>query len=153
MNNPTSKDQSIITQVAAKIASDLTPKSDDVMSNISNWLLAFDACTDALISKALPTSDAPQPQPQQQMTYTPAPDPVQVATDRIMEAFPNSTVQEFSVNVKGQQHGPLPEWLASACRAKGVTEVWDNRDKLSQNPKRPWFKSTSSEDAFWAPRK
>jgi len=59
----------------------------------------------------------------------------------------------FTVRIKGKQHGPIPEWLPAACMAKGVTEVWDNRDRLAENPKRPWFKSTSSEDAFWAPRK
>jgi hypothetical protein len=30
--NTISKDQSIITQVAAKIAADLTPKTDDIMA-------------------------------------------------------------------------------------------------------------------------
>jgi len=148
MNTPTSKDQSIITQVAAKIAADLTPKSDDVMKNISDWVMAFDACAEALLAKAMYNEGHSAPS-----APAPTADPVQVATERIMEAFPNSTVQQFEVRVKGQQHGPLPEWLASACRAKGVTEVWDNRDKLSQNPKRPWFKSTTTEDAFWAPRK
>jgi hypothetical protein len=49
--NTISKDQSIITQVAAKIAADLTPKSDDVQINIANWLLAFDATSDALLEK------------------------------------------------------------------------------------------------------
>ena len=147
MNNPISKDQSIITQVAAKIAADLTPKSDDVLKNVSDWVMAFEAVTEELLNKALTAEVRTTPAP------APASDPVQIATERIMDAFPNSTVQQFEVRVKGQQHGPLPEWLASACRAKGVTEVWDNRDKLSVNPKRPWFKSTTTEDAFWAPRK
>lgn len=142
MNTP-SKDQSIVTQVAAKIAADLTPKGDDVMKNIADWVIAFDAVNDALSSKAL---SAPAAEP-----TTAQPDAVQ----QIMQAFPNTTVVQdagFSIRIKGTQHGPLPEWLAAACRAKGVTEVWDNRDKLSQNPKRPWFKSTTSDDAFWAPR-
>lgn len=147
MNTPTSKDQSIITQVAAKIAADLTPKSDDVLKNVADWVTAFECVTEELLNKAMPTNGGASPAPQNTQQTT------DVAVQRIMEAFPNSTMQEFSVRVKGQQHGPLPEWLADACRAKGVSEVWDNRDKLSQNPKRPWFKSTSSEDAFWAPRK
>ena len=49
--NTISKDQSIITQVAAKIAADLTPKTDDIMLNIANWAMAFDATTDALLQK------------------------------------------------------------------------------------------------------
>lgn len=144
MNTP-SKDQSIVTQVAAKIAADLTPKSNDVLQNIADWTMAFDAVNDALSTKAL---SAPASEPTvQQATDT--------AVQQIMQAFPNTTVVQdagFSIRVKGTQHGPLPEWLAAACKAKGVTEVWDNRDKLSVNPKRPWFKSTTSEDAFWAPR-
>jgi hypothetical protein len=77
----------------------------------------------------------------------------------IMEAFPDSTVVSqpsgngFGVRIKGKQHGPIPEWLNAECAKKGITEVWDNRDGLAANPKRPWFKSTSTEDAFWAPRK
>lgn len=143
MNTP-SKDQSIVTQVAAKIAADLTPKSDDVMKNIADWTMAFDAVNDALSMKAL---SAPAQEPTVQQNTD--------AVQAIMQAFPNTTVVQdagFSIRVKGTQHGPLPEWLAAACKAKGVTEVWDNRDKLSQNPKRPWFKSTTSDDAFWAPR-
>lgn len=146
MNTPAqpNKDQSIITQVAAKIASELTPKTDDVMNNVANWVLAFDACTDALLAKTMPTATVPTPAAHV--------DEVAQATERIMQAFPNTTVQSFSVRVKGTQHGPLPEWLAPACAAKGVTEVWDNRDKLSQNPKRPWFKAVNGDEAFWAPR-
>ena len=146
-----SKDQSIITQVAAKIAADLTPKTDDVNMNISNWAIAFEATTDALLTvhgmtamteqEALETVarefngtivDAPQPQ-QYQQTQT------------------QNT--GFQVRIKGKQHGPIPQWLVEACAAKGVTEVWDNRDGLAANPKRPWFKAVSGTDAFWEPRK
>jgi hypothetical protein len=56
------------------------------------------------------------------------------------------------VRVKGKQHGDIPAWLSAECAKKGVTEVWDNRDGLTVNPKRPWFKSTTSNDAFWAPK-
>jgi hypothetical protein len=143
------KDQSIVTQVAAKIASELTPKTDDVMANIASWVIAFEATTDALLTKHGMTDD-----PNQVATTV-----INSATQMIMEAFPDSTVVSqpsgngFGVRIKGKQHGPVPEWLNAECAKKGVTEVWDNRDGLAQNPKRPWFKSTSSEDAFWAPRK
>jgi hypothetical protein len=139
-----SKDQSIITQVAAKIAADLTPNTDDVMTNISNWLLAFDATTEALLEKhningivAEPTASAPT---------------VDEAVNAVMQAFPNTTPVSFEVRIKGKQHGPIPTWLHSACAEKGVTEVWDNRDGLAVNPKRPWFKSTTGTEAFWAPK-
>ena len=150
-----SKDQSIITQVAAKIAADLTPKTDDVNRNIADFLIAFDATTEALLGAHGMTASgsivgtAPQwAQEAQEEQFVQA----------VQNVFPNSQVvtaapsNGFSVRIKGKQHGPIPEWLASECAKKGVSEVWDNRDKLSENPKRPWFKSTTSEDAFWAPR-
>ena len=43
-----SKDQSIVTQVAAKIAADLIVKDTNTMSNIAEWLIAFDAVSEAL---------------------------------------------------------------------------------------------------------
>lgn len=146
--NTISKDQSIITQVAAKIAADLTPKTDDLQTNVGNWIVAFEVTTEALLKAHGMHAITDE---QQFVTA-------------VTEAFPTATVTQvaqpvaqtsggFSVRIRGQQHGPIPDWLSSACMAKGVTEVWDNRDKLAENPKRPWFKSTNSEDAFWAPRK
>jgi hypothetical protein len=159
-----SKDQSIITQVAAKIAADLTPKTDDLMTNITNWVIAFDATTDALLSVHGMTKSEPA-----------------VTTERILEVFEGSTVVTttpemyveatqpasaptwakeavsapaggFQVRIKGQQHGPIPAWLHKECAAKGVSEVWDNRDGLSANPKRPWFKAVEGGAGFWEPR-
>ena len=49
--NTISKDQSIITQVAAKIAADLTPKTDDLQTNVGNWVVAFDVTLEALLDK------------------------------------------------------------------------------------------------------
>ena len=155
--NTISKDQSIITQVAAKIAADLTPKVDDVQINIANWLLAFDATSDALLEKHGMTQLENQSSNEQNLQL-------------VQQAFPNSVVvtqstapqwaqqqtqpqtSGFQVRIKGNQHGDIPAWLHSECAKKGVTEVWDNRDGLSANPKRPWFKSTTSNDAFWAPK-
>lgn len=136
------KDQSIVMQVAAKIAAELTPKSDDVNANIVSFATAFDAVKDLMFSEH-GFSDEP--------TIT-----TEQAVENIQKAFPNATVTTtsggMSVRIKGKQHGPTPEWLAVACASKGVTEVWDNRDGLSANPKRPWFKSTTTDDAFWPPR-
>jgi hypothetical protein len=140
-----SKDQSIITQVAAKIAAELTPKGDDVMTNISNWVMAFDACTDALLSKHDMDANAPA---------VSEANAVANAIAMVTEAFPNTTssTSTFDVRIKGKQHGPIPEWLGEACRRDGVTEVWDNRDGLAANPKRPWFKAVNGDQAYWAPR-
>ena len=52
----------------------------------------------------------------------------------------------------GKQHGDIPEWLITACRRDGVSKVYDNRDGLAVNAKRPWFKSVVGEKAYWAPK-
>lgn len=149
-----SKDQSIITQVAAKIAADLTPKTDDLMTNISNWNIAFEATTEALLTVHGMTKGEPA-----------------VTTERILEVFEGSSVVTttpemyanatqpasapaggFQVSIKGKQHGPIPAWLNAECAKVGVREVWDNRDGLSANPKRPWFKAVQGDSAFWEPR-
>jgi hypothetical protein len=59
------------------------------------------------------------------------------------------------VRVRGNQHGPLPDWLVLEAFQAGVTEVYDNRADVLDNPKRPWFKATSGgkdAKAFWAPK-
>jgi hypothetical protein len=59
------------------------------------------------------------------------------------------------VKVRGNQHGPLPDWLILEATQAGVTEVYDNRADVLDNPKRPWFKATSGgkdAKAFWAPK-
>jgi len=135
------KDQSIVMQVAAKIAAELTPKSDDVNANIVSFATAFDAVKDLMFTEHGFSGES---------AVTP-----EQAVANVQQAFPNATVTTtggMSVRIKGKQHGPIPEWLVTACASKGVTEVWDNRDGLSANPKRPWFKSTTTDDAFWAPR-
>lgn len=156
-----SKDESIITQVAAKIAADLIPPDTDVNMNIANWSIAFDAVRDAMFAAH---GSAPQPAPQQ-VAPSHISDPVAV----VNEVFPNSQpvahpqfnqpMTNMSVAVKGTQHGPLPDWLLSQAAKAGVTQVWDNRDGLAQNPKRPWFKAADGtkdqrgqDVAFWPPR-
>lgn len=140
-----SKDQSIVTQVAAKIAADLTPKGDDVNTNIVNWVTAFEAVSEALLATHGMNGMTPEQ-----------------VEDTVIAAFSGTPVPSapaapapsgFQVRIKGKQHGPIPAWLNDACAAKGVTEVWDNRDGLAVNPKRPWFKAVNGTDAFWEPRK
>lgn len=149
-----SKDQSIIMQVCAKIASELTPKGDDVNTNIVRFQDAYEAvCEIILTSQGMTNQPTPAFQPVVQQSHNPAPQPAESASDEatFMHAFPSAT--GFTVRIKGKQHGPIPEWLNEQCAMKGVTEVWDNRDGLASNPKRPWFKSTSTNDAFWEPKR
>ena len=55
------------------------------------------------------------------------------------------------VTVKGNQFGDLPDWLIFEASQAGVTQVWDNRDKVA-GTKRPWFKDVNGDKAFWPPR-
>jgi hypothetical protein len=44
------------------------------------------------------------------------------------------------IKIRGDQHGDLPEWLEAQCAAAGVKTVWDNRDRLAESPRAPWFR-------------
>jgi hypothetical protein len=153
-----SKDRSIVTQVAAKIAAELVRPAEDINATIVDWSIAFTAVLDALTAEHGFDSTSTDP------------------SSAIMEAFPNTVMVESEgqpqytpaprqattgggIQVAGTQHGPLPDWLASQCAASGVSRVWDNRDGLAQNAKRPWFKAADGtknakgEDiAFWPPK-
>ena len=125
------KEMSIVTQVSAKIASDLA------INNISieDYALKFAEVKDLLLDAIFGGTPA--------VTAT----PVQM----LENAF--GTTATFSVKVRGKQHGPLPEWLLEACKADGITEVYDNRDGLAENPRRPWFKAVNDkEKAYWEPK-
>ncbi len=142
------KDQSIITQVAAKIAADLTISGKSVSEFAATFLDVKDVLFDVIYGEQAPTPV--QAQPVQQ--YTPQQMEAQdVAT--VQRAFPQATEIAFAVAVAGKQHGDLPEWLIEACRRDGITKVYDNRDGLAANPKRPWFKAVDNkEKAYWPPR-
>lgn len=129
------KDKSIITQVAAKIASELATSDRDVNTAITAFADAFDAVTELLM----------------EAIYGNAPTPTEA--DIVQAAFPQATEQGFAVRVKNDQQGPIPGWLISACKRDGVTEVYDNRADLAANPKRPWFKAVNDkEKAYWPPK-
>lgn len=137
------KDKSIITQVAAKIAAELTPKAGDVNTNIASFADAFDAVTELLMGAIYGGTQAQQPT----TSYN---EEAEVAMVR--QAFPEA-VEMNGVIVRGTQHGELPSWLITACKKDGITEVYDNRDGLAANPKRPWFKAVNDkEKAYWPPR-
>ena len=55
------------------------------------------------------------------------------------------------ISVKGNQFGQIPDWLVLEAAQAGVTQVWDNRDKVA-GTKRPWFKDVNGDKAFWPPR-
>ena len=154
---PISKDESIITQVAAKIAADLIPSDGTLDERVGNWAAAFTTVLDALMDAHNPAqvvSSGPAPAAQADPAFLTEP------AAQVNAVFPNSQpVTNMTVQVKGTQHGPLPDWLVSQCAAAGVTQVWDNRDGLAQNPKRPWFKAADGtknnrgdDMAFWPPR-
>lgn len=125
------KDKSIITQVAAKIASELTTNNASIAQFADN----FDAVTELLMNAIYKGAPAPS-------------DEQLIAT-----AFPQATGQDFTVRIKNDQQGPIPAWLVSACQRDGVTEVYDNRADLAANPKRPWFKAVNDkEKAYWPPK-
>lgn len=133
------KDQSIITQVAAKIAADLTISGKSVSEFAATFLDVKDVLFDVIYGEQQPASQPLVTEAQQ------------VAA--VQQAFPQATEVAFAVAVAGKQHGELPEWLIEACRRDGITKVYDNRDGLSANPKRPWFKAVDNkEKAYWPPR-
>lgn len=143
------RDKSIIIQVAAKIASDLTT-TDGVNSEtkVSEFAVIFSDIKDILLESiygnvAVPAVAEPQPL---------SPTEVQQIA-QIQQSFPTAQpVATGSVRIKGKQHGPIPDWLVIACQRDGVTEVWDNRDGVAANPKRPWFKAVNGDKAYWQPR-
>ena len=65
------------------------------------------------------------------------------------------TSKPQSLRVIGKQHGDLPDWIFKDAADAGVTKIFDNRDGLEENPKRPWFKDADggrNGKAFWPPK-
>lgn len=135
------KDKSIITQVAAKIAADLTDKADNTEAKIREFAIIFADIKDVLLEAIYSGAETAAPQ------YSEEQD---VAT--LKAAFPDAK-EEHDIKVVGKQHGDLPDWLITACKRDGINKVYDNRDGLAANPKRPWFKAVDDkEKAYWPPR-
>ena len=58
-----------------------------------------------------------------------------------------------AVTISGALYGPVPAWLEGLAKKSGVSEVFDNRGSLEENPKRPHFVSTDgSKTPFWPPK-
>lgn len=99
----------------------------------------------------------PQPMPQQ-MAAAPTPN-VEAVAQQVTQAFPGTTnVPQLSVKNIDEQQGPLPDWLYEQAAAVGVTEVWDNRNRLPEAQRQgknwPWFRSANQniDKAFWPPK-
>lgn len=136
------KDKSIITQVAAKIAADLTDTAGmNVDEKVNQFALIFTEIKDILLDSIYSG---------QQVTTSTTSTNIESA---IQSSFPGATSTYSSLSVKNDQQGPLPQWLLDACARDGVTEVYDNRADLSSNPRRPWFKAVNDkEKAYWPPK-
>lgn len=81
------------------------------------------------------------------------PTPSPYKGENIKALFPDAQeVASGDVVVKGTQHGELPNWCLAECAKKGYTLIYDNRDKLSPEKNRPWFKDVDSNEPIWAPR-
>jgi len=154
-----SKDESIVTQVAAKIASELTnttaiPERNpdaiqalylshfdfvvDLMKSTHGWDSSTTTVSNTNVSNGNPTESN--------------------AIAVLQQAFPSAS-EQTGIIVKGTQHGPLPSWLSNACRKAGVTAVFDNRDTANAENRRPLFKAADGTTdkngkpvAFWAPK-
>lgn len=141
------KDRSIVAQVAAKIAADLTDNNPDLEVRLSDWSIAFHFVMDEMFRVHGYSTAAGAPPAQQ--TYT-----IEQAAAALGDAFGAVPVTNDGIVVKGTQHGPLPDWLFAEAAKAGVREVYDNRDQLAANPKRPHFRGTNGKDApaFWPPK-
>lgn len=145
-----SKDESIVTQVAAKIASELTSatETDGSAGSIqATYLSHFDFVRELIVG-AHGFNEAPKQAPSSNYN-----------TENVVAEFGASYESAGSgLVVKGIQHGPLPAWLVDACAKAGVTSVYDNRDTATAENRRPLFKAADGKTngkgqpmAFWAP--
>jgi len=148
-----SKDESIVTQVAAKIASELTSNTlnDGSVSNIQQtYLQHFDFVRELLVSthgfgEVVSVTNSPKVS-------------TETRINDIAESFDAGYTQGGGVQIKGKQHGPIPAWLVTACAKANVTTVYDNRDTSTAENRRPLFKAVDGNMdakgqpiAFWAP--
>jgi hypothetical protein len=146
------KDRAIITQVSAKIAADLTDKSAGVDAKLGEFATLFSSINEIMMDTIY--GGTTNSQAVQQNTAV-----IKMLKEELGAEEVQTPTQTFSsssssgtVTVKGQQHGPLPDWLIKACKRDGVTVVYDNRDGLAANPKRPSFRAVDAEKAYWPPR-
>jgi hypothetical protein len=127
-------------------------------SNMINKTSSMEVCETSAIGRALANagmagSDMTKRPSREEMTkaagrgYQPA----QTKTVHVPPSHPDSMASVNGVTVKGNQFGPLPDWLVLEAVQAGVSTVWDNRDKVS-GTRRPWFKDVNGDKAFWPPK-
>jgi hypothetical protein len=164
---PDYRDTSIQTQVSFKGAIDLCHDLDlTTQEGQGEFIQVFSFLTDALIegvrAQTGPAEQAaeiirgnfPGTTTVQQNTNTYQPQDPFPQTPTYQPQPQQQYSQPQGLTIKGQQHGPIPDWLYAAAAAKGVTEVYDNRDRAA-GTKRPLFRSTTGGEnapAFWEPR-
>lgn len=144
------RDISILTQVAFKGAIEVC--RDNIGNDAGNlaFIETLTFLTDALMQEVGERTGSAMAKP--------APAPAPQAQAAVQEVF--GQVEQVNTNVEiiptkdGAPFGDMPAWLISAAQAKGVTKVFDNRNRLSTNPKLPWFKAPKDqgEHAFWPPK-
>ena len=148
-----SKDESIVAQVCAKIASELTgmTQTDGTLEAIqATYLQHFDFVREA-VGDVHGFGATPAPT---QGSYTSAP----VTEAELVQTF-NATPTNGGLTIAGTQHGPIPSWLTAQAAKAGVTKVFDNRDTATVENRRPMFKAADGKTdkngkplAFWPPR-
>lgn len=146
------RDKSILTQVAFKGAIEVC--GDQIGSDAGNlaFIETLTFLTDALMQEVAERTGEATVKPQ--AVQPPAPQ----AQNAVQEVFGQveqvNTTVEIIRTKNGAPFGDIPAWLITQAQAKGVTKVFDNRDRLQQNPKLPWFKAPADqgEHAFWPPR-
>lgn len=143
------KEDSIVTQVAAKIAGEIAAAvpAQDLTDALSNYEIAFQFVKDSLFNAHVGDATAAVQTAFAGTTVaTAAAAPV---SQTVAPAAPGT------LRIAGTQHGDLPAWLIKATLRDGVTEVWDNRDK-AVGTNRPHFKQAGvpSADAkgYWPPK-
>jgi hypothetical protein len=149
-----SKDESIITQVVAKIASELTTvtQTDGSAEGVqSAYLSHFDFVREVVFSAhSMNISSGSSNSIEQEL----------IEKFNATPAQPTSTMTAPSagITIKGTAHGPIPQWLIDQCAKAGVTAVYDNRDTANAENRRPLFKAADGTTngkgqpmAFWPP--
>ncbi len=141
------KDRAIITQVSAKIAADLTNKTTDVDTRMGEFATLFSSINEIIMDTIYGGTTNTQAVAQNATV-------VRMLKEELgaEEVSVPASSSASGVQIAGKQHGPIPEWLIKACKRDGVSKVYDNRDGLEANPKRPHFKAVDAEKAYWPPR-
>lgn len=145
----TNTDCSIITQVAFKEAARFYDGSE---ASVPAFIDALSILSDALFAQIdanVETHSGQQAVAQAQQSVS-----ASLTAELGATEMGNAATVEVITTKEGGQQGPLPEWFITAAANKGVTRVYDNRARLSVNPKLPWFKSPKDqgEVPFWPPR-